>query len=245
MKLFLIGAAALAAIFCLPASAMARPGFTTGTVHMRAGPGTYFPVIDTVPDGADITINGCLADYDWCDVGWAGERGWISAAYLQFVYDGRPVLLPDYAVAAGFPIVTFSLEPYWRHYYRHRHFYRRHAYFARRYLGDRHHHARRAHHARHAAHHHVKHQRVQRARQKAHHARQQVHHARHKVKQARHHLHHAGRALQRHPAAHNAQHKVHRARHAVQHARHRVKHVRHHAQRAQHKAHRAKRHAHR
>src|SRR5581483_11067739 len=109
MKHILIAAAALAVIGA-PAAAMARAGFATSDVNMRAGPATDFPVITTIPAGADVNIHGCIAGYDWCDVGWSGDRGWVEASYLQFVYHDRRVLLPDYAAEVAIPIVTFAVD---------------------------------------------------------------------------------------------------------------------------------------
>jgi uncharacterized protein YraI len=134
MKQYLIMAAVAAtAAFAVPTAAMARPGFVTTSLNLRAGPSTSFPVVDTLPAGASVNIHGCLAGYTWCDVGWRGERGWVAGRYLDFVYRGRRVLLPDYAVEVGFPIVGFSVGTYWNHYYRHRSFYHRRHNFERRY----------------------------------------------------------------------------------------------------------------
>jgi len=36
-------------------------------VNLRAGPGTEYPIILTVPADAPVTILGCLPDYTWCD----------------------------------------------------------------------------------------------------------------------------------------------------------------------------------
>ena len=64
---------------------------------MRAGPGTEYPVVKTVPAGAPVNVHGCLSDHDWCDVSWSGDRGWVSADYLNYFYNNRYVYLPSYA----------------------------------------------------------------------------------------------------------------------------------------------------
>lgn len=133
MRYYLIIAAAAAAALAVPTAASARPGFVTTSLNLRAGPGTSFPVVDTLPTGAAVNIHGCLAGYTWCDIGWRGERGWVAGRYLDFVYRGRRVLLPEYAVEVGFPIVAFSVGTYWGHYYRNRPFYHRRLYFERHY----------------------------------------------------------------------------------------------------------------
>jgi uncharacterized protein YraI len=134
-----MAAIAAAAAFAAPAAAMARPGFVTTKLYIRAGPSTSFPVVDTLPSGARVDIHGCLSGYTWCDVSWRGERGWVAARYLDFVYRGRRVFLPEYAVEVGFPIVSFSVGSYWNNYYRHRRFYHRRNYFERHFRGHRRH----------------------------------------------------------------------------------------------------------
>ena len=99
-------------------------GFTTATVNMRAGPGTGYPVIVTVPNGATITTYGCLANYSWCDVSWRGERGWMSASYIHITYQGRRrVLTPALAPVVGINVIVFN-RSYWNRYYRARPWYR-------------------------------------------------------------------------------------------------------------------------
>jgi uncharacterized protein YraI len=114
--LFLIGA---------PTAALAARGTTTSDVNMRAGPGTDYPLVATVPEDARVNIHGCLSDYDWCDVSWSGERGWINAQYLDYYYNNRYVYLPDYVDVIDVPVVTFTLGSYWADYYPHRPWYRR------------------------------------------------------------------------------------------------------------------------
>ena len=46
----------------IPAAAFAASGYATATVNLRAGPGTEYPVVDTVPADAHVDIHGCL-DY--------------------------------------------------------------------------------------------------------------------------------------------------------------------------------------
>ena len=59
-----------------PAMAQApRPnGYPITNVNLRAGPGTYYPVITVVPTHAPLSILGCLGDYMWCDVLFGGNR---------------------------------------------------------------------------------------------------------------------------------------------------------------------------
>ena len=122
----------LAAVFALGLGSVAQavPGYSTGAVNMRTGPSTKYHVIRVVPRGAHVQINGCLRGYSWCDVSYAGHRGWVSSRYLQrtgyrngprYVYRGGPDL--------GIPFVVFEL---FRHHdrprYRHHRVYRDYRY---------------------------------------------------------------------------------------------------------------------
>jgi uncharacterized protein YraI len=118
----LAGAALLAGI-AVPALAAAAPGFATGNVNIRAGPGTDYPVITTISAGSGVEIIGCLSGWAWCDVAWAGARGWVAGNYLQAVYQEQRVYLPTYAPRVGLPVVSFSFG-YWDTHYRARPFYR-------------------------------------------------------------------------------------------------------------------------
>ncbi len=105
-------------------AAPARPnGYPVTNVNLRAGPGTYYPVIVVVPARSWITIRGCLGDHTWCDVTFEGSRGWMRSIYLQGWYRGHYYALRDYAPRLGYPVVTFDLGPYWDNYYRDRPFY--------------------------------------------------------------------------------------------------------------------------
>ncbi|MBB5753538.1 SH3 domain-containing protein [Prosthecomicrobium pneumaticum] len=86
-------------------------------VNLRAGPSVGYPVVTTLPAGARVTAYGCVRGATWCDVGFAGWRGWVAAAYLEVLYRGRPVVLgPAVAPAVGIVTVDFS-RAYWDRYY--------------------------------------------------------------------------------------------------------------------------------
>ncbi|WP_159347544.1 SH3 domain-containing protein [Roseomonas harenae] len=115
--------AAAALLLALSNPASAAPGFATGNVNLRAGPGTNYPQVTVVPAGAPVEIIGCLGGYSWCDVGFGQVRGWVSANYLQYLYENRRVPLPEYAPRVGLPVVTFSFGDYWGSHYRGRSWY--------------------------------------------------------------------------------------------------------------------------
>jgi uncharacterized protein YraI len=110
-------------------SALAAPGLVRHTVALRAGPGSGFPSVDRIPAGARVTIHGCLSGGAWCDVSFAGERGWVSADALNYFYRQRYVALPDYV--EDVPVVPFALTSYWASYYVGRPWYHRHAHWNR------------------------------------------------------------------------------------------------------------------
>ena len=110
--------------FARPVQAATPVAMTTADLNLRAGPGVRFPVVATIPDGANVRIYGCIDAYSWCDVGWGGDRGWVAGAYLQVVYLGRPVVVT--AVVApriGIHVIVFD-HGYWVRHYATRPWYR-------------------------------------------------------------------------------------------------------------------------
>lgn len=106
----------LATVFQGPAHA-ATASVVTVNVNLRAGPTTAYPVVTVVPARSTVTTYGCVADYTWCDVAYGTYRGWMSAAYLQTVYNGASVVItPVVATAVGVGVVTYS-RVYWDRYY--------------------------------------------------------------------------------------------------------------------------------
>jgi uncharacterized protein YraI len=121
----------VAAMLLTPTAALAAPGMVTASVSLRAGPGPAFPVVDRIPGGAHVDVHGCLRGDTWCDVSWAGDRGWVSSQYLKYLYRNRYVYLPDYVDVVDVPVVPFVLSSYWANYYTGRPWYHRHAYWNR------------------------------------------------------------------------------------------------------------------
>jgi uncharacterized protein YraI len=126
-RVFVIAAAALTGVLALVApdpGFAARPnGYPVTTVNLRAGPGTDYPVIVTVPSRAPITILGCLPDYAWCDSVFDGNRGWMRSIYLSGFYQGNYYSLREYAPRLGYRVVSFDIDGYWDSNYRQRPFY--------------------------------------------------------------------------------------------------------------------------
>jgi len=118
--------------FVVPAASQAQTAYTTRTVNMRAGPSRDYPVVDQLQPGEAVEINGCLDDWTWCDVSVGNDRGWVYAGSLESPYRNRRVVIYGNGPMFGYPIVGFSVGPYWDTYYRGRPWYSRRSYWAGR-----------------------------------------------------------------------------------------------------------------
>ena len=107
----------------LPFAASAQRAYAISGADIFAGPGSDYPVVAHLGPGVGLTINGCLADFSWCDVSFAGSRGWVYAGDLGYPYQRNRVPVLEYGPRLALPIVTFSLGNYWDHYYRGRPWY--------------------------------------------------------------------------------------------------------------------------
>lgn len=109
-------AAVLVAVMSGPALAATR-GATVSGVNLRAGPGTWYPVVMAMPPSAALTIYGCLDAASWCDVSWGGARGWVSSNYVRVYYQGESVVLsPALIPMIGLTVVAFN-QAYWNNHY--------------------------------------------------------------------------------------------------------------------------------
>jgi hypothetical protein len=86
-------------------------------------------MVDRIPGGSHVNIHGCVRGDAWCDVSWAGDRGWVSSRYLESLYRNRYVYVPDYINVIDLPIVPFEIGSYWSTYYAGRPWYHRRAYW--------------------------------------------------------------------------------------------------------------------
>lgn len=64
--------------------AQAANAIVTTNLNVRTGPGTNYPVIGAIPNGAGIDVLGCTTGYNWCQVDYGGRLGWASSNYLAF-----------------------------------------------------------------------------------------------------------------------------------------------------------------
>ena len=116
-------AATVAGLVIGPSLASALTAMTTEPANLRAGPAFDFPVVDSIPDDATVTVHGCVRAYRWCDISWRDARGWVSGDELAYFYQQRYVPVVEYGPRIGLPIVVFSFDTYWDRYYRGRPFY--------------------------------------------------------------------------------------------------------------------------
>lgn len=115
---------AVAGVLALPAAACAQSqAYTNGTVNVRAGPASDYPIVTQLPGGVPVTVMGCISNYQWCDVAAPDLRGWVYAGRLSYPYQGGNVPVMTYGTVIGLPIVTFSIGTYWGNYYRGRPWY--------------------------------------------------------------------------------------------------------------------------
>lgn len=117
-----MAASALAAVLAVPGAAMAQTVMSTADVNMRAGPGTRYPVVTTIPENRNVDVYGCDGDRDWCEVAWRGNRGWVFSDYLEVTGEARMGRmrtgpLAELGAMFGLPTVGYDQEPYWDRYY--------------------------------------------------------------------------------------------------------------------------------
>lgn len=79
----------------LPAAAIAAPGAVTADLNLRAGPGTNFQALDTVPNGAPVEIDGCVEGGNWCRVTYGNVSGYAAARYLTVTQGSRTVVVSE------------------------------------------------------------------------------------------------------------------------------------------------------
>lgn len=107
---------AFIALMAVPA--VAQEAEVATDLNMRAGPATRFPIITTIPEGRSVEVYRCVSDFDWCDVGWRGFRGWVFTDYLEYYYRNayRPVI--EWGPRIGLPVISFTFGDYARRHYR-------------------------------------------------------------------------------------------------------------------------------
>jgi uncharacterized protein YraI len=109
-SLLIVGVLALA--YALPSSATAEPGYATGNVNLRTGPGSSYHKILVVPAGARLNVFRCSS---WCRVNYRGHRGWVFAKYVAA---GRSYRRPAPFYRSPPPRFGYYRRPWWDDRYR-------------------------------------------------------------------------------------------------------------------------------
>ena len=112
-----------AVLLAAPLAANAQQAYAIGGASIFAGPGSDYPVVAQLAPGVRLRINGCLSDWQWCDVSFGPNRGWAYAGDLGYTYYNNRVPVIEYGPRLALPVITFSLGSYWDRYYRARPFY--------------------------------------------------------------------------------------------------------------------------
>ena len=123
MKRILVASMFGCSVLAAASSAFAGQGYLVANVTLRAGPDVAYPSVVGLRAGTPVGIEGCVDGWSWCDVTTGNDRGWVSANYLQEEYQGQRVLVPQYGVQIGIPIVSFVFGSYWDNYYSGRSWY--------------------------------------------------------------------------------------------------------------------------
>ena len=120
-----IAAGVLAIALCvLAGAAQAQAAYTATSAQLRAGPGLDYPVVAILSPGLQVSVQGCVEDYSWCDVVVGSERGWIDSGSIQSYYDNVSGYVPlYYGAALGIAAYPFFLNDYWGRYYYNRPWY--------------------------------------------------------------------------------------------------------------------------
>ena len=123
MKRILVASILGCSVLAAASPAFAGQGYLVANVALRAGPDVAYPSVVGLRAGTPVGIEGCVDGWSWCDVTTGNDRGWVPANYLQEDYQGQRVLVPQYGVQIGIPIVSFVFGSYWDNYYSHRSWY--------------------------------------------------------------------------------------------------------------------------
>lgn len=95
------------------ASAAVQATVTTN-LNFRSGPGTNYQVVGSIPSGSVVTVFNCTENYGWCDIDYAGQRGWASGRYLSYAgsgtYYGQPLVTAG--VYIGLPLIWHNYPIY-------------------------------------------------------------------------------------------------------------------------------------
>ncbi len=110
----LLGLIFAASLVLFGGTAEAQSARTNADVNLRAGPGTEYSTIITIPAGSYVNILGCTAGYEWCGVDFAGLDGYSAGRYLTVLSgpsSGQLLTAAGVGIALSIPIWRYD---YWR-----------------------------------------------------------------------------------------------------------------------------------
>ena len=117
MKYLKLVAGLTVALAALPGVSQAQLAYAAKQVNLRAGPGMEYPVVAILLAGVPVTVQGCVADYRWCDVEAGPSRGWVYGANIVYPYQGSNVPVINYGAMIGIGILAYSVASYWDQHY--------------------------------------------------------------------------------------------------------------------------------
>ena len=117
MKYLKLVAGLAVALAALPGVSQAQLAYAAKQVNLRAGPGMEYPVVAILLAGVPVTVQGCVADYRWCDVEAGPSRGWVYGANIVYPYQGSNVPVISYGAMIGIGILAYSVASYWDQHY--------------------------------------------------------------------------------------------------------------------------------
>lgn len=100
-----------------------RQAFAGEDANLRAGPSNAYPVIARPKAWDPVLIEGCVIDYQWCDVIAGDFRGWVYSGSIVLNYQDRFVPVLTYGREVGLSTSPFSSQSYWDLHYLNRPWY--------------------------------------------------------------------------------------------------------------------------
>ncbi|WP_430390922.1 SH3 domain-containing protein [Dyella sp. 20L07] len=76
---------------------------------MRAGPDSSYPDVVMLDTGTEVSIQGCVDGWSWCDVIAGGNRGWV--AICKRTSRGSASSSHPMACRSAFPLLPSCLAP--------------------------------------------------------------------------------------------------------------------------------------
>lgn len=99
-------------------------GYMLRRSWLRAGPDYDYPTLRRIGRNTQVIVYGCLRDWNWCDVSYQRDRGWVPGQDIAASYQGRRRSINTVAPYLGIGIFSFMFGTYWDDHYRDRSFYR-------------------------------------------------------------------------------------------------------------------------